>query len=96
MSQQQELTRVKQSIGRLVEEFVMNRLQTGQPRFHMEDLHAYILAQVLTAPASTDRILRQLRLDGKINYRVINRAESCYEIITESTSETPKVESSVV
>ena len=74
MSQTEELSRVQANIGELVERFVLDRWQTGQPRFYIQDLHDYIAARTQIAPASPDRILRQLRLEGKFDYKVVNRA----------------------
>jgi len=80
MSQAAELSRVQANIGDLVERFVQDRWQTAQPRFYIQDLHDYIAARTQIAPASPDRILRQLRLEGKFDYKVVNRSDSCYEI----------------
>ena len=80
MSQTAELSRVQANIGDLVERFVLDRWQRGQLRFHIQDLHDYIAARTLIAPASPDRILRQLRLEGKFDYKVVNRSDSCYQI----------------
>jgi hypothetical protein len=82
MTQQNELGRVKTNIGELVESFILHRWQTGQPRFHMRDLHDYIFTRTHIAPASPDRILRQLRQEGKFDYKVIDRRASCYQITT--------------
>ena len=80
MSQTEELSRVQANIGELVQQFVLDRWQTGQPRFYIQDLHDYIAARTQIAPASPDRILRHLRLEGKFDYKVVNRSDSCYEI----------------
>ena len=80
MSQTAELSRVQTNIGDLVERFVLDRWQTGRPRFHIQDLHDYIAARTQIAPASPDRILRQLRLEGKFDYKVVSRSDSCYEV----------------
>jgi len=80
VSQTAELSRVQANIGQLVEHFVLDRWQSGQRRFHIQDLHDYIAARTQIAPASPDRILRQLRLEGKFDYRVVNRSESHYEV----------------
>jgi protein-L-isoaspartate O-methyltransferase len=80
MSQQQELNRVKNNIADLVEAFVKARWEFGTTRFYIKELHAYIAARTEIAPASPDRILRQLRRDGKINYVVTDRRASCYQL----------------
>jgi hypothetical protein len=80
MTQQSELGRVKTNIGELVEAFVLLRWETSQPRFYKRDLHDFIFARTQIAPASPDRILRQLRQEGKFDYQVIDRRASCYQI----------------
>ena len=80
MSQTEELSRVQANIGELVQQFVLDRWQTGQPRFYIQDLHDYIATRTQIAPASPDRILRHLRLEGKFDYKVVNRSDSCYEV----------------
>jgi hypothetical protein len=86
MSQTANLDRVKNNIGVHVRAFVKLRWDTDQKRFAMRELHDYIFQQTQTAPASPDRILRQLRLDGEFDYRVVNRKESLYEITAVGTS----------
>ena len=88
MIHQSELSRVKTNISELVEAFVLCRWQTGQPRFHMRDLHDYIFTRTHIAPASPDRILRQLRQEGKFDYKVIDRRSSCYQITAIGSSRT--------
>lgn len=79
--QQENLDRVKANIGEHVSNFVKERWATGQRKFAMRELHDYIFRKTQIAPASPDRILRQLRLDGECDYRVVNRRKSLYEII---------------
>jgi hypothetical protein len=48
--------------------------------FHAEDLRRYVLFFAPDiAPDSPGRILRELRLEGKLNYVVINRRDSLYQ-----------------
>ena len=48
--------------------------------FHAEELRRFVLeAAPEIAPASPDRILRELRLIGKLDYVVINRRQSLYQ-----------------
>ncbi len=86
MSQTANLNRVKNNIGVHVKAFVKLRWDTDQKRFAMRELHDYIFQQTQIAPASPDRILRQLRLDGEFDYQVVNRKESLYEIIAVGSS----------
>ena len=76
--QQEQLNLVKNNIGDLVLEFVQQR---SDRRFYMRELHDFIFVRTQTAPASPDRILRQLRREGKINYKVLDRRASCYLLI---------------
>jgi hypothetical protein len=46
----------------------------------MADLTAHLNARSLVAPDSAGRILRDLRKRKVLDYRVINRAQSLYEI----------------
>jgi hypothetical protein len=78
--QQDNLDRVKLSIGSIVEEFCRGRLASGAVEFRISELTTYVLGRSLRAPASPDRILRQLRLEGVVSYEVTNRAQSLYRI----------------
>lgn len=51
-------------------------------QFHINEMVAYVEAQgVRIAPASCDRILRMLRQERRLNYRVLNRRASLYETL---------------
>lgn len=82
MSQTTELNRVSNNIRGHILTFLKIRLATVQPFFCMQDLHEYIRKNARIAPASPDRVLRQLRKDGKVEYRVISRAASKYLVLT--------------
>ena len=48
--------------------------------FHAEDLRQYVLEREPSiAPGSPDRILREMRLNGVLNYTVVNRRASLYQ-----------------
>jgi len=50
--------------------------------FHADDLRQWVIAETgIAAPASADRILRDLRQRGKLNYRVLDRRASYYETL---------------
>ncbi len=74
------LERVKGNIGTHIMAFVRRHFESGAPFFHAEELHKYVKAEANIAPASADRVLRQLRLDGAIGYRVVSRSKSLYEV----------------
>lgn len=80
MSQTAELTRVSNNIRGLIQAFCKERLANGQPQFRMKDLHDYCQKNARVAPGSPDRVLRQLRKAGEINYRVVSRSASQYEL----------------
>lgn len=73
--QAQQLQRVTLAIGEAVECFV----QTHRV-WHAADLRAFVIANFgEVAPGSPDRVLRQLRLRGRIDYQVVSRRDSLYE-----------------
>ena len=71
-----ERARVRRSIGAAIMTFAIDH--NGQ-QFHINELQSYVAKRVPTAPASADRILRQLRQQGSLDYRVISRSNSLYE-----------------
>jgi len=75
------LNRVKTKIGTLVTQFITNKWLANTPYFTAAELRGYIQLHTNTAPASPDRILRQLRLEGKFDYQVVNRKASEYQIL---------------
>lgn len=78
----EDLARVKQSIGDSVLAFVKGQLAEGKRTFRMADLSKHVEGFRFYAPDSPGRILRALRREGKINYRVIDRSSSLYELLT--------------
>jgi hypothetical protein len=51
----------------------------GERLFHAEELRTFVRDRVPEiAPASPDRILRQLRLEKRLGYEVVNRSASLY------------------
>lgn len=77
--QQKQLNRVAQNIGDLVRRFVVERYDTI-PQFHIRDLVEFVTRETPSAPTSPDRMLRKLRKDGFCEYRIVDRANSIYEI----------------
>ena len=81
----EERARVKSRIGSLILEFCDFRLHGYGISFHMEDLHLFVQQRLpfngRVAPASTDRILRQLRQQGLLNYKVVSRRQSLYRVV---------------
>lgn len=80
-NQQENINRVSLKIGKAITEFCSNNKQ-----FYADDLRKYVSDHIgYVAPASADRILRDLRQKGILNYRVINRRKSFYEILPVAT-----------
>jgi|GEM_PF-2942399 len=68
--------RVYDRIAPLILEF---RQRCGEGQFHAEELRTFVRDRVPEiAPASPDRILRQLRLEKRLGYEVVNRRASLY------------------
>lgn len=74
--QQEHLERVSSRIGAAILAFCQEHQQ-----FHADELRKHVIAATgVTAPASADRILRDLRQKQRIDYAVVNRRESLYEV----------------
>ena len=80
LSQQTEsLQRVGQKIGAAIMAFYE---ADPDAAFHADDLRDSVRDQCgKVAPASSDRVLRDLRKKGKINYEVTNRRKSLYQFL---------------
>jgi hypothetical protein len=76
--QQENLERVTSRIARAILDFC-----SCHQRFYAEELRAYVIRETgIAAPGSADRVLRHLRQSGRLNYRVLSRRESLYEMIS--------------
>jgi hypothetical protein len=75
--QQIEKARVSAAISQHVAAFLDRNLNR---EFHVEELRRYVFDNVqgYVAPASPDRILRDLRQRKIVNYRVVSRSKSLY------------------
>jgi hypothetical protein len=78
-SGEENLGRVAERISGAVEEFCGLRKRFRQ-QFHMAELCDFVRDRTGVAPDSPGRILRQLRSLGKLNYRVVDRRSSLYEM----------------
>lgn len=76
--QPRELARVKSVIAGLILNF-FNAREPGD-RFHMAELTRFVSAHTTIAPDSAGRILRDMRQAGQLNYTVVNRRSSLYQI----------------
>lgn len=81
--QQENLERVSSRIGAAIITFCGEHLRDeANPQFHAEDLREFVTRETgISAPGSADRILRNLRQRGVIDYRVIDRRGSLYEVL---------------
>lgn len=76
MGQYEELERVSSRIASALIHFC--RKHVGRT-FHADELRRYVTTQIGdVAPASADRVLRDLRQRGIVDYDVISRRESLY------------------
>lgn len=72
-----ERQRVYERIAAYIMEF--SKLHAGE-QFHVEELRIFVRNYLPNiAPDSPGRILRELRLEGRLNYVVINRRQSLYQ-----------------
>jgi hypothetical protein len=80
-SQQREhLDRVSTKLGPLILSWCRDRFAHA-PEFSMVELASFVSRHVPSAPASTDRIVRELRRQGLISYEVTNRRASLYRLL---------------
>jgi hypothetical protein len=74
-AQQTQLKRVRSRIGECVLGFC--RLYEGRS-FTASQLHQWVDDRMTAAPGSADRILRNLRQRGEVQYTILSRAGSVY------------------
>jgi len=75
--QEREIKRVDGNIRDIILEFCRLHLFDT---FHMDDLREYVKARTPIAPDIASRILRLLRKEKKIDYKVVSRKDSKYSI----------------
>ena len=75
--QPKQIKRVRSKIGQAIVDFCADH-----PTFYADNLRAYVALRCgSTAPASADRILRDLRRKDILNYEVISRTNSHYRVL---------------
>lgn len=82
--QNENLERVGLNLNQAVEAFWRSKVskEGEQRRFVANELRAYVNHHNFgTAPASADRVMRQLKAKNRINYVLVNRAKSLYEAL---------------
>lgn len=78
--QDRQLQRVTGKIGQVILEF-WDTLRVGDT-FLARDLHAHCRSHSEIAPASADRVMRDLRGKDMLSYEVVNRRQSLYRKIS--------------
>ena len=78
-----QLERASVRMARHILDFFEERIQKHQRIFHGEDLREYVERKVQCAPGSPDRIMRDLKKAGKLDYQVTSRQGSEYLIMGE-------------
>jgi hypothetical protein len=74
--QGENLERVSSRIGKAIVQFCKEHR-----RFHADELRRHVIRETgIAAPASADRVLRHLRQHKQLDYRVVSRRESLYQI----------------
>lgn len=76
--QRENIERVSSRISAAIVEFCSARM--GK-QFFIEELRLFVARRTRVAPASPDRILRSLRQQGKLDYKVVSRSKSLYEVL---------------
>ena len=77
-----ELARVTGRTAGAILKFLRRRLANGFTEFHADDLRGSVASELATAPGSADRILRDLRKAGVVDYEVVSRSKSLYRVKT--------------
>lgn len=82
MTHSANLQRVTDNIALSVLSFCQHVLRHDGGRFHASDLLTHVRTFMLNiAPDSPNRVLRALRLAGRVDYIVVNRAASLYRVV---------------
>jgi hypothetical protein len=81
--QGENLDRVSRRISWAILQFYQRSKDERQPRFYAGDLREFVVSVAghALAPASPDRVLRDLRKKHLLDYKVISRSQSKYEFV---------------
>ena len=82
MVENADLSRVRGKIGPAIVAFLKGRIKTGRRTFFINDLQGFVATATLgnVAPASPDRILRNLRQRGLVDYELLDRSSAKYRV----------------
>lgn len=75
-TQNENLKRVKSKTAVAILQF-FDTLEVGS-KFHAQELRDFVAKLVPVAPASPDRILRDMRQREELNYELVSRSQSLY------------------
>jgi len=74
----EQLNRVEKTIAQVVTDFVTAHIGKEFRGAELKNKVALEIGFTKAAPSSPDRVMRDLRQRGKINYKLVNRAKSLY------------------
>lgn len=81
--QKPNITRVNVAIAAAVKTFCRDILSSCvPPTFFMSELTQSVTLAHTVAPDSPGRILRDLRKRGEVDYKIVSRAMSLYEVVS--------------
>lgn len=75
-SAREQLTRVRSELGPRIVAWAAERLASGAAEFRASELKEAVAG----APASPDRVLRDLRQRGVVGYEVVSKPKSLYRL----------------
>jgi hypothetical protein len=84
-TQNEELARVNDRIGALVVAFC----DLGPRQFHLHELEEFVMSRMAgITPGSPGRIMRDLRQRALLDYRLVSRRDSLYEVLPKPAPQT--------
>lgn len=66
------------AVGDLISDFQRSQKTNS---FHMKDLTDFVLGNMMVAPDTPGRIMRDMKKRGKVNYVLISRSQSLYRFV---------------
>lgn len=78
---EENLERVEVRIGPAILHFFRDRLKCPNRQYHADELRNWVTrATGINAPASSDRVMRDLRKKKQLGYKLVSRRQSLYEV----------------
>jgi hypothetical protein len=75
-----EKGRVSANIAKIIIDFCKEKVHAQSAQFTMTELEEYVTKKHQITPGSAGRILRDLKLMGRIQYDVISRPDALYRL----------------